>query len=116
MLGTTNADGTVQQTVMWYLFENDTIVMNTKAGRVKDRNIRRNPHISVCVQDGYNYVTVSGSADLIDDPAIAQADIYRLAVRYNGEETVKRMIAETFARELRVTIRMKCEHVIENLE
>ncbi|HEX7736746.1 MAG TPA: PPOX class F420-dependent oxidoreductase, partial [Ktedonobacteraceae bacterium] len=71
VLATTNADGTVQQTTMWYLLDGNTIMMNTKAGRVKDRNLRRDPRISICIEGGYNYLTISGSVELIEDQETA---------------------------------------------
>src|SRR5947209_12700293 len=114
VLGTINPDGSPQLTTMWYLLEGDTIVMNTKAGRMKDRNIRRNPHISICVPDGYSYVSVSGTVEIIDDPKTAQHDIYRLAVRYDGEGEAKRQMEEQFSKESRVTLHLKSEHVIEH--
>src|SRR5690349_4562797 len=92
VLGTINSDGSPQLTTMWYLLEDDTIVMNTKAGRVKDRNIRRHPRISICVPDGYSYVSISGTAEIIDDAKTAQHDIYRLAARYDGEEAANRQM------------------------
>jgi PPOX class probable F420-dependent enzyme len=116
VLATINSDGTPQLTTMWYLLEGDTIVMNTKAGRIKDRNMRRDPRIAICVEDGYNYVTISGTVEMIDDPEIAQRDIYRLAVRYDGEEAARRKVADQFSKERRITLHLKCEHVIEDLE
>lgn len=115
VLATLNKDGTPQQTTMWYLLEGDTIVMNTKVGRLKERNIRRDPRISVCFEDGYSYLTISGNAGLIDDEQTAQHDIYRLAVRYGGEEDAKQQMAEQFSQEQRVTIHLHCDHIIENL-
>lgn len=114
VLGTLYQDGSPQLTTMWYLLEGDTIVMNTKVGRAKERNMRHDPRISICVPDGYTYVTVSGTAEMIDDPEISQRDIYRLAVRYDGEELAKRQMEEQFSQETRVTLRLKCEHVIEH--
>jgi PPOX class probable F420-dependent enzyme len=76
VLGTINRDGTPQLSTMWYLLEGDTIMMNTKVGRVKERNMRRDPRISLCFEEGYNYVTVSGKVEFIDDQQTAQADIY----------------------------------------
>jgi PPOX class probable F420-dependent enzyme len=114
-LATINRDGTPQLTAMWYLLEDDTIVMNTKVKRTKERNMRRDPRISVCILEGYSYVTVSGRVEMIDDQEIAQKDIYRLAVRYNGEEEARRQVREQFSKEQRVTLRLKCEHVIEDL-
>lgn len=114
-LATINNDGTPQVTAMWYLLEGDTIVMNTKAGRTKERNMRRDPRISVCIVEGYSYVTISGTVEMIDDQKIAQDDIYRLAVRYDGEETARQQMQTQFSKERRVTLRLKCEHVIEDL-
>ena len=116
VLATLHADGSVQQTVMWYLLEGDTIVMNTKKGRLKDRNIRRDSRISVCIQDGYSYITISGKATLNNDLETGQRDIYRLAVRYNGEEAAQRQMRESFSREQRETIYLPITHVIEDLE
>lgn len=115
VLATLNQDGTAQQTTMWYLLEGDTILMNTKAGRLKERNLRRDPRISICVEDGYNYLTISGKVELIDDAEIAQRDIHRLATRYHGEEYAAKQMAEQFSQEQRVTLRLKCEHVHEYL-
>ena len=116
VLATINSDSTPQLTTMWYLLEGDTIVMNTKAGRIKERNMRRDPRIAICVEDGYNYVTISGTVEMIDDPEIAQRDIYRLAVRYDGEEAARQKVADQFSKERRVTLHLKCEHVIEDME
>ena len=114
-LATVNQDGTAQQTAIWYLLEDDTLVMNTKVGRLKERNLRRDPRISICVVDGYNYVTISGRVELIDDPEIAQRDIHRLAARYHGEQLAAKQMAELFSQEQRVTLRLKFERVQEYL-
>jgi PPOX class probable F420-dependent enzyme len=115
VLATINQDGTPQLTTMWYLLEGDTILMNTKAGRIKERNMRRDPRISICVEDGYEYVTIRGTVEMIDDQEIAQQDIFRLATRYHGAEKAKQQMEEQFSREQRVTLRLKCEHLIEDL-
>ena len=114
VLATLNEDGTPQLTTMWYLLEDDgTILMNTKVGRAKERNMRRDPRISVCVEDGYIYVTLSGKVEMIDDLEIAQRDIFRLSSRYHGEEKAKRQMENQFSKEQRVTLRLKPEHIIE---
>lgn len=115
VLATINQSGIPQQTTMWYLLEGDIILMNTKAGRLKDRNMRRDCRISICVEDGYRYVTISGTVQIIDDPEIAQRDIYRLAVRYHGKETADRQVAEHFGKEQRATLHLHCEHIHEYL-
>jgi PPOX class probable F420-dependent enzyme len=116
VLGTINKDGSPQLTTMWYLLDGDLILMNTKAGRTKEQNMRRDPRISVCIEDGYSYVTISGTVAMIDDQQIAQRDIYRLAVRYDGEEEARRQMEEQFSKETRVTLHLKLEHIIEHFE
>ncbi len=114
VLGTINNDGAPQLTTMWYILEDDdTILMNTRAGRKKDRNMRRDRRISICISDGYSYITLSGQVEIIDDPNIAQHDIYRLAVRYHGEETGKRQSVEKFSNEQRVTLHLKPNRIEE---
>lgn len=115
VLATLNQDGTAQQTTMWYLLEDNVIVMNTKAGRLKDRNLRRDPRISICIEDGYRYLAISGKVEIIDDAEIAQHDIHRLATRYHGEEQAAKQVANQFSKEQRVTLRLRPEHVIEDL-
>lgn len=107
VLATINADGTPQLTVLWFELQGDEIMMNTAAGRLKDRNLRRDPRAAVCVTaDGYG-VTFKGTVELIDDQEIAQADIHRLAVRYDGPEAADRQSRNQFGKEHRVTIRLK---------
>jgi predicted pyridoxine 5'-phosphate oxidase superfamily flavin-nucleotide-binding protein len=40
VLATVDADGSPQQSVMWYQIEEDHVMMNTASGRVKARNLR----------------------------------------------------------------------------
>ena len=86
--------------------------MNTLAGRVKDGNLRRNPHVSICIEDGYRFVTLSGTVRLIEDQPTAQADIRRLALRYSNDPVNIEAEAEHFTHETRVTIRMALNKVM----
>jgi PPOX class probable F420-dependent enzyme len=111
VLATINADGSPQQTVMWYEVLDDHVLMNTEASRLKTANIERDSRISICVEDEYSYVTLAGRAELDFDPERAQADIARLARRYQTPEKAEQLIAN-FQREKRVSIRMSIEQVI----
>lgn len=111
VVATINDNGTPQQTVVWYLLRGDDIVMNTARGRVKDRNLRRDPRLSIAIEDGYRFVTIRGEARLDDDVATAQADIRELAVRYDGEESAERQMRDQFSREERVSIYVPLERV-----
>lgn len=112
VLATINPDGSPQQTVMWYELRGDTIVMNTTLSRVKGKNLQRDPRISICIEDGYRFVTISGVAELVDDQKTAQADIRALAIRYHGEEQGDRQAREVFAQQERVSIYLPITRVI----
>jgi PPOX class probable F420-dependent enzyme len=111
VLATINGDGSVQQTVVWYELDGDEVVMNATPYRVKTRNLRRDPRASICVEDGYTWVTIRGSVRFVEDSQIAQDDIRRLAVRYDGAESAERQMREQFSRQERITIRLQPEKV-----
>ena len=109
VLATINADSTPHQSVVWYELQGDAIMMNTRRGRVKDRNLRRDPRASICVHDGNRYVTLKGRVEIVDDPATALSDIEKLAVRYDGEEAGKQQVRDLFSKQQRVTLKMTIE-------
>jgi PPOX class probable F420-dependent enzyme len=117
VLATINADGTPQQSPVWYELQGDEIMMNTRRGRLKDRNLRRDGRCSICVEGGYDWITIRGTVRLIDDQEIAQADIHHLSLINHGPEIAARQVADQFSREERVTIRLSIEDVSgENLD
>lgn len=82
-VATINDDGSIQQTVVWYILEGEEIRFGVGAGSVKVRNLRRRPAISLSVQDGRSYLTLQGAAAVEPfDPALRE----RLAIRYLGPE------------------------------
>ncbi|MDQ3707230.1 MAG: PPOX class F420-dependent oxidoreductase [Chloroflexota bacterium] len=115
VLATINKDGTPQLSVMWYELQADRIMMNTATGRVKEKNLQTDPRISICVEDEYSYVTLTGRAELDYDRERSQADIKALAVRYDGEEKAERMMRNTFSKQDRVTIYMTIDNVDSHL-
>ncbi len=77
-----------QLTVMWYalLEGRDVVVLNASRGLVKERNLRRDPRLSLCVEDGPRYVTLEGRAQLIEDRAQQEREVNELiAPRYIGQ-------------------------------
>lgn len=112
ILATIGNDGMPQQTVLWYELQGDEIMMNTAAGRVKDRNLRRDSRASVCVTADGSAVTFTGHVILSDDQDQALADIHRLAVRYDGPEAAERQTREQFSKQHRVTVRLRIENVV----
>jgi PPOX class probable F420-dependent enzyme len=114
VLATIGADGMPHQTVMWYELRGDTIMMNTAVGRLKDKHLRRDARASVCVAEGYTFVTITGSIQMDEDPTIAQEDIKQLAIRYHGQEEGERQARDQFTKQRRVTLNLSISRVIEN--
>ena len=111
VIATINEDGSPHQTVVWYLLRGDDIVMNTARGRVKERNLRRDPRLASTVEDGYRFLTLRGTARLVDDVATAQEGIRQLAARYHGEEAADRQVREQFSKQERVSIYLAADRV-----
>ena len=88
VMATINADGTPQLTVMWYALHptEDVLLLNASRGLLKERNLRRDPRMAVCVEDGPRYVTLQGTAELVEDRAQQERDVNELiAPRYVGQ-------------------------------
>jgi PPOX class probable F420-dependent enzyme len=112
VLATINPDGTPHQTVMWYAVEDDRIMMNTKRRRRKDRNLLRDQRISLCVEEGQRFVTISGRAIVDENPVLGQETIRALAVRYDGEEKADEQVRNDYSKQHRLTIYLPLESVI----
>ncbi|HZP97566.1 MAG TPA: PPOX class F420-dependent oxidoreductase [Candidatus Limnocylindria bacterium] len=116
VLGTVNRSGSPHLTVMWYLLDGDEILFNTVVGRAKESNLERDPRVSLLVYDatGYEYIRIDGRARAIDDPAVGQADIRRLAMRYYRDDArVERAVRERWSKERRVSYRVPTTRVYD---
>ena len=84
-LGTVNRDGSVQVSPVWVHIEDGRPVFNTAEGRVKWRNIERDPRVTLEVIDssGYRSVEIRGRAAMTLEGAREHAD--ELALKYTGE-------------------------------
>jgi len=84
-LGTVNRDGSVQVSPVWVHIEDGRPVFNTAEGRVKWRNIERDPRVTLEVIDssGYRSVEIRGRAVMTREGAREHAD--ELAMKYTGE-------------------------------
>lgn len=86
-VATIRRDGSPQLTPVWIDWDGENVVFNTAEGRVKPRNIRRNPVVGVQVVDAndpYRWVSVSGHAEIVEDRA--EQHINELSHRYNGKD------------------------------
>lgn len=72
-IATMNHDGTIHVVAMWYGFLEGAIAIETKAKSQKVLNLRRDPRMTVLVEDGEYYeelrgVELVGKGEIIDDP------------------------------------------------
>lgn len=111
VVGTINPDGSPHLAVMWYLIDDDDIVVNSAEGRLKDRNLARDPRMSVIIADGYSFVRIDGKASIEHDQRIAQADIRRLAVLNYGEAKADESVRERFGKQHRISYRLPIRRV-----
>jgi len=110
VLAVLTGDGAPNQSVMWFDLDPeqpDTILMNTKVGRAKERFLRRDPRISLAFEDELTWVALQGRAELDDDRERSMADIMSLARRYGSS-------GDEFAGQQRMTFRMRVEKVIRH--
>jgi PPOX class probable F420-dependent enzyme len=67
VLGTIGLEGQPVLTPVWYLYEGGQLLVRTASDAIKTENIRRDPRVTVCVQDDtppYRSVTVYGRASV----------------------------------------------------
>lgn len=110
---TTMPDGTPHVTPVWVDYDPDEgyVLVNTVTGRQKERNVRRNPRVGMCVldpTDPYRYVSVRGEAvEITTEGAVEH--INALARRYMERETYPNLDDEEGDR---VLIKVRPEHVV----
>ncbi|MFF5449061.1 PPOX class F420-dependent oxidoreductase [Streptomyces sp. NPDC012888] len=85
VLSTVNPDGSPQSSVVWVSREGEDVLISTEQGRRKERNILREPRVSLTVYDPtdpFLYVEVRGEATVTEDAGRAVA--VRIAEEYAG--------------------------------
>jgi PPOX class probable F420-dependent enzyme len=81
-IATIDPDGAPFTAVVWYALGASTITINSAEGRRWPANLRRDPRISLTVEQGYDYVTVLGRVTIDDDQGRAQRNMAEIAARY----------------------------------
>ncbi|MCR6481981.1 PPOX class F420-dependent oxidoreductase [Amycolatopsis sp. OK19-0408] len=86
VIATSNADGRPQSSIVFVKRDGDTVVFSTIEGRLKTRNMRRDPRVSLLVASGPGrYVEIRGRVELTDDPE--KALLLEMYDRYMGGKT-----------------------------
>jgi PPOX class probable F420-dependent enzyme len=104
-------DGAPMVVPVWFVLDGREVVFTTGSESIKGRALRRDPRLSICVDDDrppFAYVRVDGVADLSEDIGEMLPWATRIGARYMGEDQ-----AEAFGRrnavagELLVRVRPK---------
>jgi len=108
-LATLMPNGDVQVTPVWVDAENGNVIFNSARGRLKDKNVRRDPRVTLTLIDPdnpYRYLEVRGRVVDITEQG-ADQHIDKLAKKYLGVDKYP------YAKpgEVRVLYRVKPEHV-----
>jgi PPOX class probable F420-dependent enzyme len=109
-LATVMKDGTPQVTPVWCDYDGTYVRFNSAKGRLKDKNVRRNPHVAISVQDPedpYRYITVRGEITEVTENG-ADDHIDSLAKKYMGQDKYPFRAPG----EVRVTYRIRPERVL----
>ena len=87
-LGTIMPDGRPQVTPVWVDYDGTHVLVNSAKGRVKDRNMKRDPRVSLAIIDPdnpYHYLEVRGRvAEITEDGADQHID--KMAKKYLGQD------------------------------
>jgi PPOX class probable F420-dependent enzyme len=95
-LAVVRADGSPQVVPVWVDLDGDDVVFTTWADSVKGKAIRREPRVSLCLDDErppFAFLSIAGTATTSDDPDDLLHWATRIGRRYMGEDR-----AEEFGR------------------
>lgn len=88
-LATVNADGTPQVTPVWVDYDGTHVLVNTARGRVKTKNLERNPRVALAISDPenpYRYVGIQGRVVEITEKG-GDAHIDKMAKKYLNKDS-----------------------------
>jgi PPOX class probable F420-dependent enzyme len=87
VLATVNPDGSPQTSVVWIGYDDGDLIFSTVQGRVKHRNMVRDPRVSVTVIDSAdpeNYVELRGQVSMTPD--VGRRVDTELSWKYDGKD------------------------------
>ncbi len=87
-LATVMGDGKPQVTPVWVDYDGQHVLINTAEGRLKDKNMQRDGHVALSIQDPdnpYRYLEVRGRV-VERTKAGADAHIDAMARKYLGQD------------------------------
>ncbi len=115
-LATLGADGRPHLVAMWYAVMDGEIWFETKSRSQKALNLRRDPRVTVLVEDGETYdglrgVSIDGTAELVEDPDALWEVGVNVWERYTGPYTEEAKPLVEFMLTKRVAVRVIPERI-----
>ncbi|MGB2949428.1 PPOX class F420-dependent oxidoreductase [Rhodococcus sp. BGS-1C] len=115
-LATLGRDGTPHLVAMWYGLIDGEIWFETKAKSQKAVNLRRDPRLTVLIEDGHTYdtlrgVSIEGHAEIVDDAESISKVGISVWERYTGpySEEVKPLVDQMMNK--RIAVRVAVDRV-----
>lgn len=108
-VATLNKDGSPQNSPVWIEMDGDDVIVNSEQKRLKVRNLKRDPRVSLSIQNAenpYQYVEIRGRVKEIT-PEGGFEGIDRLSAKYVGDPDYK----GNQPGDVRVVIRIEPLHV-----
>jgi PPOX class probable F420-dependent enzyme len=84
VVSTIAADGMPHQIVMWFHWTPAGVRLNSPSNSIKIKHLQQDPRISICVEDGYRYITLQGTATLNLDPEQSGKDYAEMGAKYQS--------------------------------
>lgn len=109
-LATLLPDGSPHVTPMWIDHEGDMVLMNTAKGRIKQKNITRDPRVSITIVDSnnpYDRIIIHGRVVSQSEQG-AEAHIDKLAKKYTGANKYQK----TSPTEKRIILRIEPSRIL----
>jgi PPOX class probable F420-dependent enzyme len=88
-LATVNVDGSPQVTPVWIDYDGTNVIVNTARGRVKAKNVAREPRVALSITDPenpYRYLGIRGRVVEITENG-GDAHIDKMAKKYLGKDS-----------------------------
>ena len=113
-LATIGASGLPHLVAIWYAVIDGDIWIETKARSQKAVNIRRDPRVTVLIEDGETYdtlrgVSFEGTAEIVEDPEALWEVGVSVWERYNGPYTEDLKPLVEFMLHKRVAVRISVD-------
>ena len=89
LLGYLASDGRPLIAPVWFIVDDGNLVFNTGAKTAKGRALKRDPRVTICVDDPhppFSFVQVQGTASISEDPQQLLDTATRIGGRYMGKD------------------------------